>query len=116
MLCYKISDSFVKVSGNEKSFYGRLYSEFKKEEVQKNESGLLKGAAQRELTLKKIVKPEVRIKNEAGKLTDGHIDNRARRRVVKIFLSHYWMKGREARGLPIPGPYSGDILGHSGIF
>ena len=115
VLCYKISDSFVKVSGNQKSFYGRLYSEFKKEEVQKNESGLLKGAAQRELTSKKITKPEVRLKNEQGRLTDGHVDNRARRRVVKIFLSHYWLRGREARGLPVPGPYSGDILGHSGM-
>lgn len=36
VLCWKIGDSFVKVSGNEKSLYGRLYRERKAYEIERD--------------------------------------------------------------------------------
>jgi hypothetical protein len=115
VLCWKMGESFVKVSGKPSSIYGKLYADFKAEEINRNESGRYKEAAKRELTIKKITDKETRLKLESGKLTDGHLHARAKRRTVKIFLSHYWLRGREAKGLLVPGPYSKDILGHSGI-
>jgi len=47
-----------------------------------------------------------------GILSDGHIDSRARRKVVKLFVSHLWMKWRELEGLPVTKPYSEKYLGH----
>jgi hypothetical protein len=38
----------------------------------------------------------------------------ARRKMVKIFLSHLWVKYREAEGLPISKPYALEYLeGHT---
>ena len=73
-------------------------------------------AAEKELAAKKFKSDNATRKRlEAGKLSDAHLHARAKRRAVKMFLSHYWLKGREELGLPIPGPYAGDIMGHSGI-
>lgn len=37
--------------------------------------------------------------------SDGHRDRHAKRKMGKIFLSHLWVKWREAEGLPIRDPY-----------
>jgi hypothetical protein len=117
VLCFKIGESFVKVSGRDDAFYGKLYAQFKAEEIRRNESGLYKEAANRELTSKKFKAEDSVTKKRllAGMLSDAHLHARAKRRTTKMFLSHYWLKAREARGLPVNGPYAGDILGHSGI-
>jgi len=44
--------------------------------------------------------------------TDGHVDQRAKRRNVKLFLGVTWMCWRELEGLPVPEPYAGQLLGH----
>jgi len=49
------------------------------------------------------------------KFSPGHLDAMARRKVVKIFLSHYWQRGRELQGLPIRLPYCIEVLGHSTV-
>lgn len=41
-----------------------------------------------------------------------HRHNRAFRHMIKLFLSHFWFKWREAEGLPAPLPYVFDILKH----
>jgi hypothetical protein len=115
VLCWKMGESFVKVSGKEDATYGKLYTEFKREELGRNDSGKYAAAAANELATKKIRDKETKTKLESGKLTDAHLHARAKRRVVKIFLSHYWTKGREARGLPVRGPYPITVLGHDGI-
>ena len=38
-LCWKIGESFVKVSGDETALYGKVYKERKEKEVAKNEAG-----------------------------------------------------------------------------
>lgn len=43
------------------------------------------------------------------KYTDSHLHRMARRKMVKIFLSHLWLKWREFEGLPVTEPY---IIAH----
>jgi hypothetical protein len=45
VICWKIGESFVKVSGNESDVYGKLYFQRKAIEIQNNDSGKLAGAA-----------------------------------------------------------------------
>jgi hypothetical protein len=113
-LCWKLGESFVKVSGKEGATYGHLYADFKAEEIGRNEAGALAQAAARELAAKKITDKHTKEVLQGGHLIDGHLHSRAKRRAVKIFLSHYWTKGRESRGLPVRAPYAMQILGHDG--
>jgi hypothetical protein len=115
-LCWKLGDSFVKFSGQEQCFYGKLYQQFKAEEVRRNESGHYKAAAAEQLKIKKW-KDDTATKERLleGKLSDGHLDMKARRRAVKIFLVHYWEHGRKARQLPVRPPYVQTVLGHDNI-
>jgi hypothetical protein len=113
-LCWKLGESLVKVSGKEGATYGKLYGEFKSKEVANNAAGKNAAAARRELDTKKIRDKETKTVLEGGKLTDGHLHARAKRRAVKILLSHYWTLGREARGLALREPYAIGILKHSG--
>ena len=112
-LCWKLGESFVKVSGKEGATYGKLYAQCKRDEVSRNENGLYGRQAAEELATKKIKDKETKAKLSTGKLTDGRLHARAKRRAVKIFLQHYWVIGREARGLPVTEPYAMAILGHS---
>lgn len=115
-LCWKVGDSFVKFSGQDECFYGKLYREFKEEEIRRNESGHYKAAAAEQLKIKNWKDDTItKARLLEGKLSDKHLDMKARRKVVKIFLVHYWQKGREDRGLPVRPPYPGGILGHDGI-
>jgi hypothetical protein len=47
--------------------------------------------------------------------SDGHVDNAARRKMVKLFLSHLWVVWREAEGLPTRAPYAHEYLGHTSL-
>ena len=47
------------------------------------------------------------------KYNDGHLHNMAKRKMVKIFLQHLWLKWRKYEGLPVSNPYVIDIMGHS---
>ena len=64
-------------------YYRQLYDDFKAEDMAKN-----------------------------PQLTDGHLHNRAKRKTVKIFLSHLWVYWREVEGLSITEPYAKKYLGH----
>ena len=48
-------------------------------------------------------------------LSDGHAHNRAKRKVAKIFLQHYWEFARIGAGLPVTKPYVEDKMGHEHI-
>lgn len=45
--------------------------------------------------------------------TPKHRDLAARRKMVKLFLSHLWVTWREAEGLPVRLPYAHEKLGHT---
>ena len=46
--------------------------------------------------------------------TPKHVDMAARRKMVKLFLSHFWRAWREQRGLPVREPYAMQVLNHDG--
>jgi len=88
-LCWKIGESFVKVSNNEKAFYGHLYKEKKDYYTAKNEAGDYKEQAEQILLAKKFDKTTDAYKAYSqGKLPLAQIHARAKRYAVKIFLSH----------------------------
>lgn len=47
------------------------------------------------------------------KFTDMHVHRMAKRKMEKVFLSHLWLKWREAEGLPVTMPYAIAILNHA---
>jgi hypothetical protein len=47
--------------------------------------------------------------------TASHIHRMARRKMIKIFLQHLWVKWRELDGLPVSEPYVQAIMGHTNI-
>ncbi len=115
VLCWKLSESFVKVSGKDDAVYGQLYVQFKTDEVSRNENGLYAKQAAQELALKKFKENATKKRLQEGKLSDAHLHARAKRRATKIFLGHYYVVARQARGLPVRGPYVQQILNHDGI-
>lgn len=88
VLCWKIGDSFVKRSNHKDSLYGKLYKERKAYELQKNERGDYAEQAKRCLAAKNYKDKETIATYSSGKLPLGHIENRARRWAVSIFISH----------------------------
>lgn len=115
VLCWKIGESFVKTCNNKDSFYGPFYKQWKAEEESANEKGLFKDQAESILADKKLGKETVaRQAYEKGILPPAHIHARARRRVVKFFLSHWWEVAYECHygHKPDNRPYVIDRLGH----
>ena len=113
-LCYKCGESFVKTSNSDKAFYGHVYKERKAKEVERNERGEFAEQAANLLATRNIQSAELKKHYEAGRLSPGHIDMRARRKAIKLFLSHlhevwfYLHTGQRA-----PRPYAIEHLGHA---
>jgi hypothetical protein len=113
-LCWKIGESFTKVSGNPDAFYGKILAIRKAYETDKNEKGEYAEAAKRQLEKFNIQNKEVRETYESGKLTPGHIFARSKRYAVKIFLSHYHAVAYELYfGEKPPKPFAIEHLGHA---
>ena len=114
-LCWKIGESFVKVSGRPDDFYGQLYLQRKQIEQERNEAGKFADQAARKLERFNIGKSTDAYKAyAAGKLPPAHVHARAKRWVVKLFLAHYHhVAWTLATGNPPPKPYVISILGHA---
>jgi hypothetical protein len=112
-LCWKLGESFVKVSNKEDSVYGRIYRERKVIEIAKNEAGDFADQAAAKLEKFKIGKTTDAYKAySAGKLPPAHIHARARRVAVKMFLSHLHEVWYEVEfGTKPPAPY---VFAHAG--
>ena len=117
-LCFQIGESFVRQSA-EKSYYRRAYEERKAYEVRRNDRGDNAAEAQRLLQEKSYGENVTREALESGKLSNGHIDRRARRWVAKMFLSHWHQVAWETTyGDPPERPYvivseSEDCVNHT---
>jgi hypothetical protein len=113
-LCWKIGESFVKVSGNPESLYGRLYAERKAYEQKKNASGEYADQAKAKLENCNIGRnTEAYQHYSSGVLPPAHIHSRAKRWAVKLFLSHYHAQAyRLHYGVEPPNPYPIEHLGH----
>lgn len=112
-ICWRIGDSFVKFSGNDKCFYGKIYRTRKELEEHRNNTGMYQELAFRELESRGArMTPEQRAHYTAGHLPPGRIDLRARRTAVKMFLAH-WFETEYPRvhGRPPPRPW---IIEHGG--
>lgn len=112
--CRLLGESFKKMSGNPKSLYGRLYRERKLREENMNNNGLYAEAAARELESKNYRSDKEAYETlSSGRLTQGHLDARAMRIPVKIFLSHLWeaMWWEWQHTTPVPY-YAFEHLGH----
>lgn len=110
VLCWKIGQSFMKFSGKDQCFYGKLYLSDKVRRTEMNENGEFADRAKQILTEKNWKANQSRATLESGKLPLGQIDAQARRYAVKIFLSHYHeVAYQDHFGEPAPKPY---ILAH----
>ena len=98
VLCWKIADSFVKQRTHP---YRDIYD--KEKEVQ-NRREYDKGYL--------LNKYGGSYEHDDIHITKGHAENRARRKMVKIFLERYWIKARTLKNLPISKPYVISKLGH----
>lgn len=114
-LCWKIGESFVKVSGNPDAFYGQVYVQRKAREQARNDAGELADQAAAMLERKKFGKEtEARKHYEAGRLPPAHIHARAKRYAVKLFLAHFHEVAYVDRfGTQPPLPYAITQLGHA---
>lgn len=115
VLCWKIGESFVKVSGHERDVYGHVYQNRKAYEQVKNDAGDYADQAKAKLERFRIGKDtDARKYYEAGTLPPGHIHARAKRYTVKAFLADYWSEAyrRHFQHEP-PLPYPIAQLGHA---
>lgn len=132
-LCWLIGESFVKVSGNARDQYGKLYLERKAYETGKNEAGAY--AEQAALALARMknkrerraaevpdgTEPPAdpaeakryRATLESGKLPPAALHERSKRWAVKLFLAHWHAEAylREFGKEP-PAPYPIAHMGH----
>lgn len=115
VLCWKAGQSFMKFSGHEDCYYGCVYRERKAYEVERNERGDLAAQAAAVLERRKIGKDTEAYKHYiAGRLPPAHLDARARRYAVKLFLAHLFEEWyRRHHGAEPPLPYPIAHLGHA---
>lgn len=114
-LCWKIGESFVKLSGRDDCFYGKLYLQRKAIEIEKNERREFAAQAEQKLKDFKIGKDTDAYKAYSqGMLPPAHIHSRAKRWAVKLFLAHSHDQAyRDHYKTEPPKPYAIAILGHA---
>lgn len=95
-LCRNIALSLIQYN----EFYGDMYNGFLNQYMARD--NLLK-----DLNVSKFKGPAL------DKIKRGRAVKMARRKMVKIFLSHLWVQWRKIDGLPVTKPYVFDIKGHS---
>jgi len=114
VLCWKVGESFVKVSNNEKDVYGHIWAARKELEEQRNAAGDFRDQAAAVLAAKKIGHDTEAYKHYSqGLLPPAHIHARAKRYAVKLFLAslHEVWYFRQYGVLP-PKPYALEHMGH----
>jgi hypothetical protein len=113
VLCWKAGMSFMKFHNREDCYYGKLYKERKEYETQRNEALGNKDVALASMDRVGKTTDAYKFYSE-GKLPPAQIDARARRWVVKIFLSHLHAEMyRKHFGTEPPKPFAIAILGHA---
>jgi len=107
-LCWKIGDSFMKQNS---PIYRQIYDNEKKRQMSiKYKVGELAKKYEKSYT-----KGNNPYKESDTGLILGHAHNRALRKMVKIFLSHYWVATREITNQEITKPYVEGVLKHKHI-
>lgn len=103
--CFRLGETMVKHSGSEKCYYGQLYAAYKPALAALNAQGkFAEYARERATTVGKTTVAHK--KYSEGLLPDGHVHNRARRWMVKLFLSHlHHVMYVDYHGANPPAPY-----------
>jgi len=114
-LCWLIGQSFMKNSGRDSCFYGKIYRQRKNQEVEKNDRLEFKDQADAILVKKKIDKSTDAFKAYSQvKLPPAQIEQRAERYSTKLFLAHlHGIMYQNHFGVAPPKPYPIAILGHA---
>lgn len=114
-ICFLLGKSFVYQKNNPEARYAQLYVERKAQELERNVSGAFAAQAKEVLAAKHFEKKTVARKcYEAGLLPPAHLDARARRYAVKMFLSHWYeIDYEETYGKPPENPWIIGKEGHS---
>ena len=105
---FKAGESFVKVQNRDGDVYGHIFATYKKKITAKNESFGFKDTAAHLLATKKYDKTTDVYKTMlSGMLCKAHIHAMARRKAVKLFLSHlheimYWHHYKVIGPAPYP--------------
>ena len=91
VLGYKAGESFVKVQNRPADFYGKYFAEYKLEYARRNALGMYADQAADILSKRRIGKDtDAYAAYSNGLLPPAHIHARARRKTVKLFMSHMW--------------------------
>lgn len=115
VLCWKCGESFWKVH-NKGSWYGMYASARKQEYIEKNLDGGFHDLAEQTLASGKGVSSQNKATYKMGMLPDGRIHAMAKRRAVKLFLSHFWvMAYRDHYKKDPPLPWIIEHGGHTDI-
>lgn len=114
VLLWKAGQSFMKVSNNPKSLYGRIYKEKRASEKLKSEAGLFADQAAAGYERCKNSKNKAVLEAyKAGKLPDGHIIARSTRYACKFLVSHLFEEmWRVKYNTEAPRLYVHEYLGH----
>jgi len=103
-MCWRLGKSLIRAKGK---YYDYYIAEKKR-------------IAEREKVKGKTIVPSNKLPKENGKRIEndeffglGHVDMMAMRKMIKLFLSHLWLKWREAENLPITEPYAFGVMNHS---
>jgi hypothetical protein len=108
--------SFMKLHNRPDCFYGKLYERRKLFEQRMSDSGQrTQVATEWKAKLDKLqkTKSEAYQHYSAGRLPPGHIDARARRWAVKIFISHMNEVWLVKLGRPVPAPFALARMAHA---
>ncbi len=105
-LIWKFADCQVKFKNKDGSFYGPLIAQYKAELIRKNLAGAFAEAAAESLKRLKDKSTPTYKANSEGRLSDGHLEARAKRWVGKLFISHWHeVQYQQHFGRKAPKPY-----------
>lgn len=104
-MCWRLGKALIRAKGE----YYEYYLEQKKAYEKR-----FKKEGREIISATKLPKDEKGRKTETDEFFAlGHLDMMAMRKMIKLFLSHLWLKWREAEGLSITAPYVHAIKGHT---
>lgn len=105
-MCWRLGSSLLKAKGN---FYD-YYNAQKERYLEQCQSQGVKVVPATGLPKRdgKRYEPD-------GVISEGHVHNRALRKMIKLFLACLWLSWREAEGLPVTEPYSIGVLKHDSM-
>ena len=102
-MCWRVGSSLLKAKGKFYDYY--LPQKDAYIPRYQNEGRNIVPAAQ-------LPKVDGKKRETESYISEGHVQNQALRKMIKLFLACLWLAWREAEGLPVTKPYAIDQLKH----